>query len=841
MKKFILPLLILLTAWQLNAQSFYNDSIRQMCVESAKNAYLHLPPPSRSTSSTSDTFQILHYLVSLNVTNYAGQMLSGSCQVQFQSKINGITQLYLDLLLLDVDSVYQNEQPVTFTYGDSLTLYINLLSPMQAGDSAAVTVYYHGHPQADYTTFGGFYYDNSYTYNLGVSPDYYPHTMGRSWHPCIDNFVARGTYDYHVTTQAGRMAVCNGTFMDSVTNSNGTITWHYYLPQTIPAYLAAMDIGNYTNVNWTLNGMNGPTPVTLTANAGDTSNMTRSMVHLPDAFAIFEQHYGPYRWNKIGYAAVPFSNIAMEHATNITMPVQILDGTTYYENLMAHELSHHWFGDLITPSTVGDYWLKEGWAVFSEKLFYQAEYGQATYLQEVAATHEIAVHFAHILDDGYLPVSPIPQQYTYGETVYDKGPDVAHVLSAYIGGDSAMYQCFQDLFRDSTFTSISSYQFRDYLSNCSGIDLTNYFNDWIFSPGFPQFSIDSFTVVPLSSSNYTVTVYLRQKLDHAPNYYQGVPIEVTYMDTDLTSVTQQITLNGSCTVYQTTLPFAPVYACTDLAQKLQDAITEDYDTITTTGTYTYTYGKMTVNVDSVTGPSFLRIEHNYVPPDTMKTKIPGLHLSQERYWRVDGVLPQGFDASAVIGYNGQAPTPPSANGDYYLDTWLITNSEDSLVVMYRPNVGTDWTIDTATILNTGASVTDKIGSFTINHLHKGEYTFALYQSDKVDSVIITPPADTCFVSAEVTGVRNIALNSGNFIVYPNPAHNNFTLEGALQTNGQMQLYDLNGQLIFNQNLASGPVHELVNTSNYGGGIYLLRIMDDSGQQLSSKKVVILED
>ena len=77
------------------------------------------------------------------------------------------------------------------------------------------------------------------------------------------------------------------------------------------------------------------------------------MVHLPDAFAIYEKHYGPYRWARVGYCAVPFSNIAMEHATNITMPVEILNGGTYYENLMAHELSHHWFGDLITPNNAG--------------------------------------------------------------------------------------------------------------------------------------------------------------------------------------------------------------------------------------------------------------------------------------------------------------------------------------------------------------------------------------------------------------------------------------------------------------------------------------------------------
>ena len=135
-----------------------------------------------------------------------------------------------------------------------------------------------------------------------------------------------------------------------------------------------------------------------------------------------------------------------------------------------------------------------------------------------------------------------------------------------------------------------------------------------------------------------------------------------------------------------------------------------------------------------------------------------------------------------------------------------------MVLMYRPNVGTDWTIDTGTVLNTGTSATDKVGSFTINHLKKGEYAFAIYQSDKVDSAITTPPSDSCFV-AYATSVKNISPNSDNFIVYPNPSHNNFVVDGILyRQTAKMQLYNLNGQLIYYHSLVSGQVHEQVNTT-----------------------------
>ncbi len=677
MKKVLLFTFILSAFYQLQAQtSFANDSIQYLCASTYRFANV---PPSRATVQRSDTIDLLHIIVSLSVNDFAKKTIGGNCELQFRSKMNNIGLLVLDLQNMAIDSVKQNGQTVSYTYTDSVSLNISLLNTLQQGDSAAVTVYYHGHPVSDNTLFGGFFYDSPFAYNVGVSPSYLPHMLGRAWHPCFDNFVERATYDFHIITSASRRAMCNGVELDSVSNGDGTVTWNWHLAETIPSYLASIAVGPFTQLRSTLNGINAQVPVILACSAPDSAVVKNSFTHLPEAFAAFEDHYGPYRWNRVGFNLVPVKNVAMEHATNIAYPIGFATGSTANENLYVHELAHHWFGNVITPSTAEDYWLKEGWAVYSEKIFYEAVYGHQRYLDEVATFHELSVHYAHIYD-GYLPVSPIPQQYTYGKTVYNKASDMAHVMETYVG--APFFQCLKNYFSDNAYTDQDSYSFRDYMSNCSGVDLTDYFNDWIFSPGFPHFSIDSFEVVqnPTLTTNddYEITVHLRQRLDHAPHYFHNVPIEVTFMSDKFEQKTERILLNGPCTTYKTHLSFNPVFVCSDLNERLQDAISENYFTIKAPGAYNYNFGKMNVEVHSISDSAFLRIEHNFVAPDSMKTAIPGLHLSQERYWRVDGVLPTNFDASASIIYNGKTSSQPTSSPNFYLDMQLITNVEDSL-------------------------------------------------------------------------------------------------------------------------------------------------------------------
>ena len=726
----------------------------------------------RASNQRSDTLDILKYTLHFDMSNLAVYQVSGKCVIKFVSKMNNVSEMNLDLLKLSVDSVLdETNQQLTFNYTDSLLLKINLSSPLSLGDTSEVIVFYHGHPQAD-ASWGGFYFNPPYTYNLGVAFTAQPHNFGRVWFPCFDNFIERSLYEFFITIPTGKVATSNGILLDTINTGNNTTIWHWLQSQTIPTYLACVSVSDYAIVKTSFNGVLGNVPVWLASKPTDTTAMKNSFIHLQDAFNAFENRWGPYKWDKVGYSIVPFNGGAMEHATNISYPLFGINGSTTYESIMAHELSHHWFGDLVTCSTAEDMWLNEGWAVFCEHIFTEWLYGQEAYHNEVIANHGDVIHHANINDGGYFALANMPQNVTYGSTTYNQGADAAYNLRTYMG-DSLFFSCIKNYLSDNQFTSKSSIEFRDYLQTCSGINLNNFFNNWILNPGFPQFSIDSLTTIPNGAWS-DVTIYIRQKINHAPYYFQQVPMEISFINSNWEKVTETVMLSGPCTIYKTKIPITPSFAVLDLDQKISDSETDDAKTIKATGFNNFINARINLNVQTISDSAFVRVEHNYIYADGFKTPHPGLHVSHERYWKVDGIFPFGFDTKAIILYNGTTPSQVSSTSGAYLDDELITNSEDSLVLLYRVNVSQDWQIENDIVLSTQGSTTNKTGQITINHLKIGEYVLGIHQWNKVDSIlpIIT---DSCSIVLHIP--ENTIINSREIIIYPNPTGDSFSISG----------------------------------------------------------------
>src|SRR5437773_1816089 len=115
---------------------------------SVLTSVLGLTRAHAADNSRSDTINILDCDIHLNITDYAGKTISGFTTITFKSKLDNISELDLDLLELQIDSITQNNQPLSFTYNDTL-IKINLFAAMNTGDSSQLTIFYHGSPQGD--------------------------------------------------------------------------------------------------------------------------------------------------------------------------------------------------------------------------------------------------------------------------------------------------------------------------------------------------------------------------------------------------------------------------------------------------------------------------------------------------------------------------------------------------------------------------------------------------------------------------------------------------------------------------------------------------------------------
>ncbi|HTL81450.1 MAG TPA: M1 family aminopeptidase [Bacteroidia bacterium] len=777
------------------------------------------PSQTQAMNSRSDTFDILHYTIKLSIIDFSTDTIRGNTTIHFTPLINNQNYIDLDLLHMHIDSIVMNNAQLTSSYTDTL-LRVNFISPMNIGDTSDLIVYYHGKPQMDPSGWGGFYYSGGYAFNLGVGFQTSPVNFGRAWFPCFDNFVERSTYTFVIGTNGGKISYCNGILGADTTDGNG-VRWRTWdIQERIVTYLACVAVANYTQVNWSHTGIYGTYPITLTALAADTTNFKASCIHLQNALDIFENRYGPYRWSHVGYVLVPFSNGAMEHATNIAYPKICANGTVTYEaDIMAHELSHHWFGDPTTCRTESDMWLNEGWASYSEHIFTEGVYGRAAYDAGILSNHSDMVQYVHHREGGFQTENQISHQYVYGDHVYLRGADLAHTLRGYMG-DSLFFSSLHYYLTQYHDTDVSSYEFRDALVTSSGLSCVNdFFNDWIFHPGWPHFSIDSTVVVP-NGPNYDVTVYVRQKLFGAPNYFTNVPIEFSFLDANWQETKSRQYISGQYTSFTVTLPFNPVMTAVDMHDLISDAEADQMKTITANGTYTLTQAKMTLTVDSLSDSLFIRIEHNFVKPDSIRNNPNNYRLSVQRYWNVDGIFPATYHIKAKMNYDGRVTG--TSGGGFWLDNDLTITNGDSIILLYRRDAADDWREwPHYTKFIFGSQATSKYGYVTVDSLAPGQYAFATG------------------VSTVLQGVTELPAAQAEIIAYPNPAFHDLTVEwpGASQSDPvHLEIFDLDGKLIDSEDVTGDRTQ--VQIENWTGGNYIVRVTQN-GKELGRKQVVIV--
>ena len=763
----------------------------------------------------SDTVNILKYTINLNITDFTTNVIKGNTAVKFTPKMNGLNKLNLDLLVLIVDSVEIAGVNLSTSYNDTI-LQVNLPTTYNIGDTATVVVYYRGTPQGDASGWGGFYFQSGYAYNLGVGFAALPHVYGRVWFPCFDNFVERSSYEFNITTNGGKTSYCNGYLANDTIDGSANRTRKWILNEQIPSYLACVAVANYAQINQTYSGIAATIPIVIAAVATDTTNVKNSFINLPIALATFENHFGAFMWNKVGYSMVPFNSGAMEHATNIAYPKATANGSTTYQYLYAHELSHHWFGDLATCRTAEDMWLNEGWAHYCEFLFFETLNGYPNYLTYVRNNHEKNLQFL-APKEGVLTLSNIPQTFTYGDHVYNKGADVAHTMRGYMG-DSLFFYSVRTYLSNNNYKDVSSLDFKNALTAASGMDMTDFFNGWVFNPGWPHFSIDSSVVVP-SGTNYNVTVFVKQKLTNAPAYFSNVPLEVTFKAVNWTENTQKFLMSGANASFSFTVPFNPVFVALNMGEKISHAIAPEFKTLKTIGSTSFSNAKFTINVLNIVDSAFIRVEHNYTAPDPAYA-IP-YRLSPNHYWKVDGILPSTFKSKATIYYDGRTL---GFSGNYWLDNNLITTFEDSLVLLYRRDASVNWSLYPYYTKNMQANNTDKRGIITIDSLQMGEYVFAMMDY--------------------TSGIQNnAAVNDNQYLkLYPNPANDKITVDLVstgikISDNSMLMVTDVSGKIIQKEKVNQQNTIS-INMSTFSNGMYFISLKTKEGIVAKSKFVVV---
>ena len=452
-------------------------SEKEALIASERHAYERLRDPTLF-SAASPEIDVTYYFLNLTVsTPPATTLLSGDVLIKAFNRADSLSSVVLDLMnTMTVDSVTVGGTRTSFSQ-QTQTLTIVLDRTYRKDELMAMRVVYHGVPAA--TGFGSFYFSNhnGTPWVWSLSEPY----GSRDWWPCKDHPHDKAdSSDVWITCDSRFKAGSNGKLVAVVDNGNGTHTYRWSERYPIASYLISIAVTDYAEfTNWFHYAPNDSMPV---LNYVLPELLSYAQQYLPiavDALGIFSNAYGlyPFIKEKYGHASMGAGG-AMEHQT-------MTSTTNFAEYTVAHELSHQWFGDMITCASWVDLWLHEGFASYSEAVYAERKYGEAAY----------AGYMLHFLDGARHAVGPLRVQDTAqvptlfaSANVYDKGASVLHMLR-HVVGDSVFFTCLRTYASDPRLR-YSTATTADFQADCErvvGAPLGYFFDEWTNGTGYPSY------------------------------------------------------------------------------------------------------------------------------------------------------------------------------------------------------------------------------------------------------------------------------------------------------------------------------------------------------------------
>jgi len=394
----------------------------------------------------------------------------------------------LDAVELTIDKVAVAGKATQFRH-DGKRVRVELPSALAAGAELTLAIDYKGAPRR------GLYF---------VGPDDgYPHkplqvwTQGqdedsRYWFPCFDAPSEKATSEVTVTVPAAMFAVSNGTLVSDKT-AGGKRTLHWRLDVPHSCYLITLAIGDFGTVEtkWR------DTPVVYYVERGREEAAERTLARTPLMLELFSQKFGvpyPYpRYAQVFVADFIFGGMENTSATTLTDTVLIDERAAIdydIDSLVAHELAHQWFGDLVTCRDWGEGWLNEGFATYSEYIWREHHEGRDAAdleLEEWADSYfgEDAGRYRRTIATK-LYDEPID---IFDHHLYEKGGRVLHMLRNVLG-DDAFYKSLAHYLGKHRHGLVESRDLARAVEDATGKVVDWFFSQWVIDgAGHPELDI----------------------------------------------------------------------------------------------------------------------------------------------------------------------------------------------------------------------------------------------------------------------------------------------------------------------------------------------------------------
>ena len=483
--------------------------------------------------------QVEHIFLDLTL-DIPNQSYEGTCVTRLNPIRDGIDRLTLDGVNLDIQSVKVANVEQPFDY-DGEQLHIRLKQPTKIGSVIELAIAYQVEkPQR------GIYF---------VAPDkHYPAkpiqvwTQGededsRFWFPCFDYPGQLATSEIRVNVPQPLMAISNGELIGTETKGDRKV-YHWLQKQVHPSYLVTLAIGDFAELKDEWQGK----PVTYYVEKGREEQARLSMGKTPRMIEFFSQKYGyPYPYPKYAQVCVDdFIFGGMENtSTTLLTDRCLLDERAAIDNrstesLVAHELAHQWFGDLVVIKHWSHAWIKEGMASYAEVLWFEQEYGL-----DDAAYYLLGEARSYLDEDASRYRRPLVTHVyreaieLYDRHIYEKGACVYHMIRAELG-DDLFWKSIATFLADNAHKTVETVDLLRAIEKATGRNLMFLFDQYVYRGGHPDYKVAYAWDGDSNLAKVTVTQTQVSETNPKELFDLKIPIGFGFADSGVKSFTVRV-------------------------------------------------------------------------------------------------------------------------------------------------------------------------------------------------------------------------------------------------------------------------------------------------------------
>jgi aminopeptidase N len=432
--------------------------------------------------------QVEHIALNLAL-NIPQQSYEGTCSIRLKPVRNGISSLTLDAVSLNIKSVKVDKKKLSFEY-DGEQLNIKLNEPTKVDHSFTIAIAYSVEkPQRGIYFVGPDRNDPHKTVQVWTQGE---DEDSRFWFPCFDYPGQLATSEVQIKVPKQFMAISNGELI-AVKEEGEAKIYHWYQKEVHPTYLMTLAVGDFAEIQDEWQGK----PVTYYVEKSRQEDARRSMGKTPQMISFFSDIFG-YAYPYPKYAQVCVADFifgGMENTSTTLLTDRCLlderaaldDQRT--ESLVAHELAHQWFGDLVVIKHWSHAWLKEGMATYAEVLWTDHEYGA-----DAAAYYRLSEARNYFNEDKNRYRRPIVTHVyreaieLYDRHLYEKGGCVYHMIRAELG-DELFFKAIAIFVQDNAHKTVETTDLLRAIEKATGRNLLFLFDQYVYRGGHPDYKV----------------------------------------------------------------------------------------------------------------------------------------------------------------------------------------------------------------------------------------------------------------------------------------------------------------------------------------------------------------